>query len=350
MAVYWVGQNNNVYYKGDDGKVVDKGSAGQLLPGGQLSNSGVSGLGLTGSFTANRIADPNVKQDSGSYVGGGSGGSGGGSGANAAQERALYDDQIGYLNSILGNVGTQKSAGLQRLQSSAASANQRLQEQQTKTMSGYDEQGVKNAQQKQRGVEQVDSFANSSYNNLQRLLQGANAGNSSVGRQLIPQLVSKTAGTRRQGVFETAGENDQQIASARGDAEDQYKYSFEDLGNQRKQQEEDFLRGVLQQEQDLLGKRSTLEAQKAAATGANYEGTRAATAGTRGEIDARTNQLNALFGQFAPTFQAKAMNLKTPELSQFTVDPGQIKADSKLPGESSYYLTQLRKKQQEQGA
>lgn len=265
------------------------------------------------------------------------------------QTQALYDDQIAQLNSILGNIGNQRSQGLSRLEQSALDAKNRLTEQKTKTMQGYDQQSLKNAQDKQRGVEQVDDFANNSYKNLQRVLQGGNAGNSSVGRQLVPQLVSKSAGTRRQGVFNAAGENDASIASARGDAEDQYGYSFQDLENQRKSQQENFLSGIYQQEQDLYGKRAGIEAQKAAATGAGYEGVRAATAGSRAEIDSRAAQLNALFGQFAPTFNAKAVNTKTPDLKSYQIDPALIKGDQSIPQESRFYLPNLKKKEDNQG-
>lgn len=330
---------------GDDGRVNDtfqaKGTSVNVS-GGQFNKGQINSLNSNyyGQFN-------NRGNDGGSYVGGG--GSGGGSGATAAQERALYDDQINYLNSILGNLGTQRDQGVRRIDQSADATARRLAEQKAKAMAGYDQQTLKNAQDKQKGVENVDDFANNSYKNLMRVLLGANAGSSSVSRELVPTLISKSAGTRRQGVFNTAGENEQAIVSARGDAEDQYRYSEEDLGNQRRQSKEDFLRGILGQEQELLGKRSSLEAQRAAASGASYEGTRAATAGTRAELDSRNAQLNALFGQFAPSFTAKAVNTKTPELGQFQVDPAQIRADQNMPGESRYYLSQIKKKQQQEG-
>jgi len=291
-----------------------------------------------------------ANDDSGSYNNNYSNRSGnGGGGYSAAETQALYDDQIAQLNTILGTIGTQRNQGLTRLQQSALDAKNRLTEQKNKTMQGYDQQSLKNAQDKQRGVEQVDDFANNSYKNLQRVLQGGNAGNSSVGRQLVPQLVSKSAGTRRQGVFNAAGENDAAITSARGDAEDQYGYSFQDLENQRKSQQENFLSGIYQQEQDLYGKRAGIEAQRAAATGAGYEGVRAATAGSRAEIDSRAAQLNSLFGQFAPTFNARAVNTKTPDLKSYQLDPALIKGDQNIPQESRFYLPNLKKKEQNQG-
>lgn len=267
------------------------------------------------------------------------------SGPTSADEQAYYDDQVAAINKLLGVVNAQEAAGLSRLGASFGSQKNRLTEQQKKTMAGYDQQTLENAQDKQHGVESVDQFANNSYNSLQGLLRGANAGNSSVARELVPYLVSKGAGTRRQGVFDQAGKNDQNIVSARGDAEDQYRYSFEDLDNQRKDQEQSFREGIINKETDLLDQRRALEIARAQADGSGYEQARQAAAATQAGIESRQNQLAALFGQFKPTFNARAMNLKTPELGKFTVDPAKISADQNLPSESSYYLTQLRKKQ-----
>lgn len=305
----------------------------------QLSNQ----MNLSGANTGVGRLIGQANDTDASYAGGGGGSAGS---YSSADEQAQYQDQIDQINRLLGNIGVTRDQGSQRLNQSAADAMARLNEQKTKAMEGYDQQSLQNSQQRQRGVESVDQFANTSYKNLQRVLQGAHAGGGSVARQLVPQLVSQSAGTRRQGVFNTAGENEQAITSARGDATDQFKYSEQDLQNQKKQQEEDFLRGLLNQESDLLGKRASAESARAAATGAGYQAARAAAAGTRSEIDSRTAQLNALFGQYAPTFNARAVNLKTPELGKFTVDPAQLRSDQSLPTDSRVYMSALKKKQQ----
>jgi len=286
----------------------------------------------------------NLSGGGGSY--GGSGGGGGSTGPTAADTRAYYDEQINNLNSLLGLTNTQRDAGLANLQGSFDQQTQRQNDQRTKTMNGYDAQSVQSGQDKQRGVEQVDQFANNSYNSLQRLLQGGNAGNSSVGRELIPYLISKGAGQRRQGVFDQAGKNDQAIASARGDATDQYNMAAEDLGNQRKSQEQTFREGILNKQNELDSQKRTLQMQSAQASGAGYNAARAAGEASQNSINDRMGQLNALFGQYKPTFTSRAMNLTTPSLGQYTVDPAQINANQNLPSESRYYLPQLKKKQE----
>lgn len=347
--------------KGNIGNAVGDLLGYDITPGTNLTKSGqfVSNVAPKAQITApvptggEALSGNNV--GSNGAVGGSSGGGGGGAagsynpGNSAANERALYDDQIAALNSLLGMTNTQMNSGLGRLNSSFNSQSQRLADQKAKTFAGYDQQGVENAQDKQKGVESVDSFANNSFNSLQRLLQGSNAGSSSVARELVPYLVSKSAGTRRQGVFDQAGKNDQAIATARGDAEDQFRFSEEDLGNQRKSQEQQFREGVLNKQNELLNQRRSLEIQKAQANGAGYEAARAAGAASQAGIASRQAQLSGLFSQFNPTFNARALNLQTPELGKFNIDPAQINSDQSMPSESRYYMSQIKKKQSQEG-
>jgi len=265
-----------------------------------------------------------------------------------ADERAYYDDTIAQLDRLLGGIGYQTQAGLENLQRSLANERTKLANQKTQTLQGYDDQKLQNAQDKQRGIEQVDSYANQNYNSLQRLLQGANAGSSSVARELVPYLVSKSAGTRRTNVFDTAGRNEQNIVSARKNAEDQFGTAFGELEDQGRAQEQSFRQSILNQENELLGRKQEAQMKRAMADGSGYQAARAAAAGTQSEIANRQNQLNSLFAQFKPTFQQKALDFKKPELGQYTVDRAAVQAQgSGLPTESSFYLSQLKKKQQE---
>lgn len=266
--------------------------------------------------------------------------------AATADEQRFYDENINELNRILGNIGVGRDQGLQRLNSSFNTANTRLGEDRTRAMEGYNQQDLQNATAKLRGTEQVDQYAGSSYNSLQNILRGANAGNSSVARELIPQLVSKAAGQRRQGVFNTYGENQQGIDVARQDATTQFDRSAYDLGEQRKRSEEDFLRSILESEQDIYSQIRQAQEAKAQAAGRGYAGAMAASAGTRGQIANRDAQLNSLFNNYQPALAPTAVNLKTPELGQYTVDKAAIQGGGNTPAESAYYLPQLRKKQE----
>lgn len=277
-----------------------------------LSKGPTGGVGDTQAKTA---PDP-----SGQYAGG--------SGGGAAAEKAAAINQI---NRLLGNIGVQRDQGLARIDQSVGTASNRLTEDQKRAMLGYDQQTEQNAKEKLSGTENVDRFANNSFTSLQRLLQGANAGNSSVMRDLVPQLVAKSAGTRRQGVFNTFGENQQGIDLNRADAETQFSRARTDLENQAKAKREDFLRSILESEQSAYDQLASLSSGGSAAA-------------ARSAAEARQGQLNALFGQFNPSIDVAPVNTKTSDLSQYTVDPAKI-AQQGLPSETAYYLPQIKKRQ-----
>ena len=347
---YWVGNNGNVYVKGTGGKVTDMGKTVQ----GPINNPGIKGSTSImtqkgGTITGERIANPSASAApktqayNGASGGSGRGGGGGGSSAaaqQAAKEKTAQNTQLSQIDRLLGILGSQESQGMSAIESGYGSQKQRLTEQEQKAMAGYQDQFLKNDQNKQKGVEQVDDFANTSYNSLQSLLRGANAGVSSVGRQLVPHVVAKGAGTRRKDVFDTAGENTQAITSAKGDAEDQFRYGFEDLGNQRNDQIKNLRQGINQQAMDLEAQKMMLQAQAGNATDA-----------TARSLDARAGTLQSLFGQYAPSYTAKAMNLKTPELGQYQLDPGAIRQDQSLPAETRAYMPGIdRRRERELGA
>lgn len=259
----------------------------------------------------------------------------GGTGSSAAA-----NSQISYIDQLLGNISAKKKYGLDKLEDEYRLAKKRLGEDKTRTFSGYDKQSLENAQNKERGVSQVDSFANSSYNNLQRILQGGNAGNSSVGKYLVPQLVSKAAGSRRQGVFDTAGRNESDIVEARDDATLQFNRNEEDNARGYKETRRNFITGIDEAQQDLLSKKLAFQQDNGLATGA-----------TEAELARRSAALDSLFGNYKTTFNKNAYNFKNPELSQYTVDPATLRYNQQGPSETRAYLPALQKKKQlEQGA
>jgi hypothetical protein len=258
---------------------------------------------------------------------------GGGGDPAAAQAAAQRASALAEINRILGNIGTQRDQGLARLGASFGDAEARLNRDRATAMQGYTDQRGENEADKLRGTEQVDQFANNSYSNLRRLLLGANAGGSSVARELVPQIVSKAAGQRRQGVFDTYGANEGNIDKAQELATVGFTDAAEDLGNQRRNSEESFRRSILEQEQDLIRQQRELGGIDPGAASA--------------QIASRDAQLNALFNQFAPTFSQKAVTANKADTSKYTVDRAAVQqGQGQFPGETAYYLPALRKKQE----
>lgn len=322
-------QARGVYWQGTDGKTYAKG----------VDFDGVKDVTNLGNDTVwggskqyySQIADPNPGDVQ--VPDGWSGAPQSTSNGGAASARA--NSQIQSINGLLGLIGTKRDQGLGDINNSAAEQKRRLQEQRQSTMTGYDNQSAQNLKSRTRGYEQVDDFANSSASSLNRLFQGANAGNSSVARLLAPHLIGKAAGSRRTGVTETANENDSVIGEARKGAENEFNYSEQDLENQRLAQERQFRESIANQESDLLGKRMAFEQDAGMATD-----------GTQNEINSRMAQLNALFGQFKPSYNVRATPTKAVDLNSYSVDPAQFRLNQGGGGGENYYNPMLKKKQQ----
>lgn len=251
----------------------------------------------------------------------------------AAAEAAQRASALSEIDRILGGIGTKRDQGLSRLNSTFGDNQARLNYEKEMAMRGYADQRGENEKAKLRGTEQVDQFANNTYSNLRRMLSGMNAGSSSAMRELVPQVVSKAAGQRRQGVFETYGENEKGIDSAQENATTQYKWAEEDLANQRRDRERDFLDSIYTQEQDLIRQKQGLGGLDLGSANA--------------QIAQRQASLDALFNQYAPQFSAKTVSAERPELGKYTIDKAAVRqGQGQYPSETAYYLPALRKKQE----
>jgi hypothetical protein len=327
-GVYWIGGDRNIYVKaaGFDG-VQNFGDASDPQNAERVN-----------AFT--RIDDPNPQGGGGQTLGAGTVNTGG-TDNTASIEAAQRTSAIDQINRLLGVVGEQERAGLSSIETGYSNERQRLSDQQAKANRDFGLQSESNSKQRQAGLGQVDDFAYNSYNTLQRLARAGNAGDSSFARQVVPNVVAKGAGTRRTGVINTAGENEQAISLAKGDAEDQFRAGFSDLDTQKNSQIQALRSGVQNQAMDLEGQRAQLEA---AGGGVSQN--------TINSLNSRAETLKSLFGQYAPQFTPKAVNLKTPELGQFTVDKATLGMGGNTPQETRAYLPGIeakRRKDEQQG-
>lgn len=346
QGTYWIGTDGNVWVQGANG--TNNAGAWDSNTDSYWTGQGYSAVTNPSVNQFGTNEDP-AQQAAYDQI---SASRGGGTTNTSADEQAYYDQQLADIDRLLGRTNTAEAQGLQSLQDSAAEQKRLIEEQRQKALNGYEAQKLETDQSKERGFGQVNDFANNSYRSLMRLFQGGNAGGGSAAKQLMPSLVSKSAGTRRQGVIDQAGQNYKAIDSARADAESQFGYNSQYIENQRKNQERDFLLGIGNQRNTLDTQKGQLQVQRAQASGQGYAQARSAADASRNSVDARQAQLDALFGTYKPQYTARATNLQTPTLGKYTIDPAQINGNQNLSVDSRYYgsqLGQLKKKQQEQG-
>lgn len=245
---------------------------------------------------------------------------------NAANEVASYDDQISNLDRLLGYANTKRQQGIQGIESEYGST-------EAAQKAAFDKQRLQNTQNQEKGYGEVGTFANTSLNNLNRLLQGANAGRSSVGQVLAPYMVNQAAETRRKAVTDTAGEN---LANIDTTADT----TFRDLGNQRKKSLQDYESSILETLNDLESQKKSAITNRGLSKGLGYAQARAEASDLESSMGNRYNQLAELFNKYKPDYTVK----EAPALSTYQVDPAQLSTQSQ--GTNDFYLNMLKRKKE----
>lgn len=329
-GTFWAGADGKVYVQGDQGTNAagnwDDNSLEYWQDKGYTQIADPS-RDIYGPYAPKTLGSSNTRNIS-TPVASASGG------APVSQD-AQYQSQIDRINSLLGIYSPQLQSGRQSIDTNYNEQGRRLQEQQTRANTGYDEQDALAKQGRSRGYDQVDNYAYNSANGLNRIFQNANAGQSSVARLLAPSLVGKAADSRRLEVTQTANQNLGGIKKAREDATADFNYANQDLENNRGYAKDALEKGIVQQEADQYGQRLAIEQQAGRDT-----------TGTQNEINSRTARLAQLFGagQFNPNYSARAVTPKAVALNDYNLDPMAIQAAQNPQASGGFYAQQLKKK------
>lgn len=253
---------------------------------------------------------------------------GGGSSSNLTNEQASYDDTISMLDRLLNYAATKRQQGVQSIEDQIAGSKEAQRK-------AFEKQRLQNTQAQESGYNEVGNFANTSLNNLNRLLQGANAGRSSVGQVLAPFMVSRAADTRRKAVTDTAGENMQNIQIAEDTAN-------QDIENQRKSKLSEFEQAMLTSQNDLESQKRQAQIARGMASGLGYAQAAQQAQGLTSSMDNRYAQLADIFNKYKPDYSVK----EAPALSTYQVDPAKLTQGQTDPTQSSFYLNQLKRKKE----
>lgn len=295
----------------------------------------------------------------GAYTGGGGGsysaatggGGGGGYAAPAAPQPdheavAYWNDAISSLQRLLSSTNVQKEQGLAGLANSYNRNLGDLNEQESTALRNYGIKRDDTQKGRQTSLRQIDTSARQGNEGLRRLFQLAGAAGSSAATMVAPNAVARDASTKRSGALETFGRNLRDIDLAEGDAKAGFVRGRRDLDSQKREKEQSFIEGILNMQNDLQSKLSNAVTQKGIANGGTYSGLAGARAQYQGAINQNQNQLNNLFNQYRdPQFNVKPVEVRTPNLAQYTVDPTTIDLAQQNPGipeELLPYLPALR--------
>lgn len=265
--------------------------------------------------------------------------SGGGGGGGVARpvvdpnEIAYWDDTIGSLNRLLQSSETQKAQGLEQLGNSYNQQLSRSNEAESKALRDYGIKREDTTRDKQSNLGAIDTRARTTNDSLRRLLGLAGAGISSAADFAAPNAVARQAGQQRSQTLDQFGRNARNIDLAEGDAKTGFANQRQDLESQKREKEQNFLRGILESQNSIFDNLSNAATQKGLAQGGNYTSTAGARMPFQNAISERRSALDNLFNQYRdPQFAVKNVEVKTPELGQYTNDRIALQAGQQNPG------------------
>lgn len=327
MAVYWVGQDNNIWYKGDDGQVTNRGASNDLYGGGQLLPTGVSGH-KSGSFEAQRIDDPNAGFNTQTT-----------SGKATANDLAQFDQGIGMLNSSLGRLPGQLQIAEANIQDQYGVGANELQSARNQAQNTYRSQGIQNTQNYRTDKNMIADQGSQGLRGLLRVLGSMGAGGSSDARYVAPQAVAQQMTMQRSGAGQNFATNQRAIDTSWGNFQAQDENERRKLDDWRTQQLNQARSQSASTKQDLLSRLADLSGQRAKAAGGNV------AASAQPYID-QANSLNSQIdnlARFSPTYQGNTPVYQQASLGSYDTagNAAQVGADNALQSTTSPYLAML---------
>lgn len=330
MAVYWVGQDNNIWYKGDDGNVVNRGAANDLFQGGKLLDSGVSGH-RSGSFQAQKIADPNAGNASYSP-----GSSGSGSPSYSKEDLAYLDSQRGSLERQLGRTDSTLAnaldAILQNYNKERSGANltrsRNIEDFNTKTQ--ISETG------RSRELGKVDTSARMLADSLRQRIGLASGSGSSAYQITAPRAVQRDASGKRADVLQDYSANFKQLDTDKRRSEEDYNSLLRELDAQRRSKEGGTRSEIENQRNAIRENLGRVAGQRAQLVGGGYNGVRSAMAPYESQIAQGESLIDSIYNKYATKYNVKPLQVNNTQLRDYAIDKTAVR-DNQATGNQNQY-------------
>ena len=244
-------------------------------------------------------------------------GTGGGGATGNPADLAMFDQALQQYQDSLGQLGDQRSIGLENIQNAYQQQLNRLLQGRATAQGRRDDTMLQTEQDNVRTRSNIDASVGRNVNSLQRLLGARGAGTSSAAQMAAP-LAAANIGTQQQGdVADAYARNMAGINQSWGDYEDEWNNSRTDLGQQRYQQRNQVNQGIAQQRQSLLQNIGQVQAQRAAAQGMNAQQALAAGQGYLDQARGLSGQITQLGRQFGQNIRAQDPSYQSPDLAEY---------------------------------
>jgi hypothetical protein len=276
-----------------------------------------------------------------------------GSGGGAARpvvntdDLAYLDDQAAALRRLLGDIATTRDQGFARIGDDYSREEGGINQSKARATEGFQVKREDNTKGKLGSYNKVDTNARTLNDSVRRLLGMASGSQSSAFQEAAPNAVARDASIKRTDVTDTFGRNDRDINTAEEDTNLEFESALSDLLRQRRQKESDLETGVIGQEREVNENLANIAGERAKVAGGGYNSVKAAQAPYQAVIDSKRAALAGLFDKYRTPFQAKAVEVKAPNLAEFTVDRTAVNAGNQ-GGTADYnpYAAFLQKKRE----
>jgi hypothetical protein len=281
------------------------------------------------------------------YAGGGasSGGGGGTSPAYDPATLALFDNQIGQINSGLGRLDNQQNIGLSNAQNAYNSAYNKLLADKAVAQRNYDTTKVQNTQDNVAAKSNIDLGVGRLANSTQRLLGSHGDGNSSAAQIQAPYAAALQGTQQRGQVGQTFARNEQALDTNWQDYGRNVENGIGDLGNQLYSNQNKVKASVEGNRASLLSSLAQLMSQRTAAAGGSTAAALAAAQPYMAQAQGSLTNVDNLGNEFAnPVMQAQNIRYAAPDLAQYNYDQAQgpqLENSSALTDTISPYLSLL---------
>lgn len=261
---------------------------------------------------------------------------------NAANASSYYTDLINQLTRQLTGAQGQESTGLNNIEQGYNKSLSDTNNQESSALSGLETNRVTNARDRETNIGNINTDAHSAFSSLMSLLGHAGAGVSSAASTTAPQAVARDASGKRAGANQTFNSNESSINTAVDKTKQDYQSALDDLLSQKNNAITNFESGLLGQEGQLEQQIGAAKINRSQAGGQSYAQAEAGAANETNAVNGIQDRLNQIFKQYStPTFTPKAVQVTTPNMASFNVDPTTVKAQAANPTTDTSFLPYL---------
>ncbi len=261
--------------------------------------------------TGDNYYDP--YSDTSGYGGGTSGTTGPGYDvADAADEQAYWDDQIGQADSMLARLTNQRNIGYGNIDSSYNAGKQSLTNSRASAENQYKTTTSRAVRDNVQAKDTIGTQVGKQLTGLQRLLGARGAGQGSAAKILAPYSVGQQGNQRLSQVQQAYGDNMDDLQTNWGNTENQFTESFGQLDNDRNQKRRDLEARLAEKEAGLLETKGSAAQARSQAGGANYRTARAARQPYQSRIQQLLGDIDNLSAN--TSFQPKQVQYRDPTL------------------------------------